>query len=441
MTTQPRIRECTDPLSPDRSTPASLWRNRDYLSWWGGTAFSQLGSNVSVVAFPLLVVFTTGSITGASVIAAAGRIGSLLTMMWGGALADRISRRLLLTSVPVAQAVLMGVVAWSVGAGEVNISLLAGAGLVDGLLVGVVSGATMPALRRIVPREQFAARAAQQQGVQQATQLVGSPLAAFLFSVSRWLPFGLDAVSFLLASAGSALIQHPLGPDQPVSSTLPPDGTSGDRVGKRSTIADIGAGWRVVRMHPFLRYTYSWVAVTNMVGNSVVLLLIARLKEQGLQPRAIGFTNAAVLSGGIVGAVLCAGILRALGARRVFMTGGWIYVASLGVAALAGRPWQTTVAVCVFVFASVPTASVWEAYTVSLVPDRLTGRVGSVSNFSAQSLTWVGLLLAGVLADGFGASIAMLCFAGILIPFAVANHLCEALVLLQTPVERVREIA
>jgi MFS family permease len=420
--------------------PVSLWRNRDYLSWWTGTAFSLVGSNVSAIAFPLLIVFSTGSVLGAGVIAAAGRIGSLVTTLWGGALADRFSRRLILVTIPLAQAVVMGLVAWSVQQGDALILPLACAAAVNGLLAGIGSGATLPALRRIVPREQFAARAAQEQGLQQATQLVGSPLAAFLYTASRWLPFAADSVSYLFASLGSALIRRPLGPDR-ASNDIGKAAHGGPGVPARAgTLADIRDGLRVVRGQPFLRYMTIWIAGVNMVGNSFVLLLIVLLKDHGAAPRTIGLINSVVLAGGILGALLTSILIRRIGSRRVFLLGGWAYVITLATAALGTRQWQVAAAASVFVFASVPTASVWEAYTASLVPDRLIGRVGSISNFAAQSLTWVGMLLAGLLADQLGASAATLCFAALLVPFAIAGHTVSALTLLRTPLDRVQEL-
>ena len=405
------------------------------MCWWSGTAFSLVGSNVSAIAFPLLVVFSTGSVFGAGVIAAAGRVGSLVTMLWGGALADRISRRLILVTIPLAQAVIMGLVAWSVQRGHVQIRMLAGAATANGLLSGIGSGATLPALRRIVPREQFAARAAQEQGLQQATQLVGSPLAAFLYTAARWLPFAADSLSYLFASAGSALIRRPLGPERPA------DDDGGQARRRHQMLADIRDGLRVVRGQPFLRYGTIWIAGVNMVGNSLVLLLIILLKNQGAAPRTIGLINSVVLAAGILGALVTSALIRTIGSRRVFLLGGWIYVITLATAALGTRQWQIAAAASIFVFASVPTASVWEAYTASLVPDRLTGRVGSVSNFAAQSLTWVGMLLAGWLADQFGASAAALCFAGLLVPFAIAGHTVSALSMLRAPLDRVEELA
>jgi MFS family permease len=78
-----------------------------------------------------------------------------------------------------------------------------------------------------------------------------------------------------------------------------------------------------------------WVAVTNMVGNSFLLLLIVLLKERGAGPRTVGFTNSLVLVGGLIGAVLAGWILKHVGSRRVFLSGGWVYVVTLALAAVA----------------------------------------------------------------------------------------------------------
>ncbi|SCG66572.1 Predicted arabinose efflux permease, MFS family [Micromonospora siamensis] len=428
-------------VAATRERPPSLWRNWDYMCWWSGNAVSLLGSNMSNVAFPLLAVFGTGSVLNAGIIAAAGRIGGLLTLLWGGALADRRSRKLILVVAPALQAAMMGVVTVSLLSGPVHVDLLAVMALLSGLVTGVRSGAVLPALRRIVPREQFAARAAQEQGLAMGAQLAGSPLAALLFGVARWLPFGVDALSFFFASIGAALIRHPLGPDREPKGSTATAGDAEDPPKRRRVIADIAEGFRIILRHDFLRYTTGWVAVTNLVGNSFMLLLVALLASRGATPQLIGVTNAGVLAGGILGAFLAGAILRRMSALHVFQTGGWVYVASLALAAVLPAPWQIGLATAAFTFASVPTVTVWESYTARLVPDQLIGRVGAASSFCAQSLTWLGMLLAGWLGSQFGTTVAALCFAGILLPFAVAGHLARSLTLLRTPLDQVNEVS
>ena len=294
-----------------------------------------------------------------------------------------------------------------------------------------------PALRRIVPREQFAARAAQEQGQAMAAQLVGSPLAALLFSIARWMPFGVDAVSFFFASLGALFIRHPLGPDREPPATGGPDAGKPKRP---SVISDVRDGFRVILRHDFLRYTTGWVAVTNLVGNSFLLLVIALLHSRGASPKIIGVTNAGALAGGILGALLAAAILRRMRALRIFQIGGWVYVVSLSLAAILPAPWQIGLATAAFTFASVPTVTVWESYTARLVPDQLTGRVGAASAFCAQSLTWLGLLLAGGLASVWGAPVATLCFAAMLVPCAIASHVAKSLRILRVPLDQVEEL-
>lgn len=45
----------TDPAPPP------LWRNRDFLLLWSGQTISTLGTRISGLAYPLLVLAVTGS--------------------------------------------------------------------------------------------------------------------------------------------------------------------------------------------------------------------------------------------------------------------------------------------------------------------------------------------------------------------------------------------
>lgn len=50
--------------------PVSLWHNRDFLLLWGGQMMSAVGSQVSLLAFPWLILAVTGSPVQAGMIAA-----------------------------------------------------------------------------------------------------------------------------------------------------------------------------------------------------------------------------------------------------------------------------------------------------------------------------------------------------------------------------------
>ena len=48
------------PAQAPRKLP-QLWGNRDYMLLWSGQAVSALGTQVSTIAFPFLVLTLTGS--------------------------------------------------------------------------------------------------------------------------------------------------------------------------------------------------------------------------------------------------------------------------------------------------------------------------------------------------------------------------------------------
>jgi len=168
--------------------------------------------------------------------------------------------------------------------------------------------------------------------------------------------------------------------------------------------------------------------------------MIALLKYRGADPQTIGVTIALVMAGGIAGSLTAGRVIRKFSAHRVFLVGNWASVILLSAAALLPDPWQTGAVTCVEAAASVPMAAVSQAYTARLIPDRFAGRVGAVMNFSGQSLTWIGMLLVGALADAFGAPTTTLVFAGLMLPFAVTSLRARSLSLYRVPLDNVHEL-
>jgi len=227
-------------------------------------------------------------------------IGTVATTLLGGALADRVSRKAILIAGPVIQAAALGAVALLARPGHVPLFALAALACVSGLANGVTLAAGTPAMRRIVPRERQATATSQMLGRDMAAELIGSPLGGFLFSVARWLPFGADAVSFLFASLGAALIRQPLGPDR------------GPGEPNRSMLADIREGVAFVRQQPFLRFVVIFGSLINVVGQACSLIFIALVKYRGGGPTEVGLVMSVALVGGVAGAAAAPVIMKKL---------------------------------------------------------------------------------------------------------------------------------
>lgn len=419
-----------DPAEAAAAQPeASLFANRDYLGWWTGNTLSAVGDSITMIAYPLLVLYATGSVLGAGSITAANMIGAWAMTLPGGVLADRCSRKAIMVLGPLVQAAAMATVALLVHAGSDPVWLLAVVALVSGMASGLTKAAATPALRRIIRKDQVGAATAQALGRDMAAEFVGAPLGGVLFSVARWIPFVGDAASYLFASIGAALIRRPLGPER-----VPGAARSG-------AVADVRAGFGFVRAHPYLRFTIVWAACLNVVAQGFVLLFIALVKYRGGGPVAVGVVNSVALVGGIAGAVVGPLLLKRMRARLVLQLALLAFVVTFALVAVVPRPWEIGAVLLVAMLTMVPLNVVLESYEVRLVPDEFSGRVAAVTRFGLQSLQWTGPLLAGLLVSAFGVPGGALAMTVLLLPLLVALYRTRALGVLEQPVDQVQELA
>ncbi|WP_165845350.1 MFS transporter [Streptacidiphilus pinicola] len=408
--------------------PGSLWHNGDYLGWWAGNTLSALGTSVSTIAFPLLVLASTGSVGKAGLIGSANLLGVVATALWGGALADRVSRRAILTVGPLAQAAALAVVAVLARGHHPALPPLVAASLLSGLLSGVVLGASTPALARIVPKEQLATANGQAMSRDMLAQLLGAPLGGVLFGLARWVPFGADALSFVFAALGALNIRRPLGPDRDADAP------------RTSLLQDVGAGLRFVRRQPFLRFVVVMASVLNMVAQAFMLLLIALVGHRGGGATAVGLVSATTVAGGFVGSLVAPAIVRRFRPRTLLCAAVSVFTVGLAVTALVPQVWEIAVVVCLTQVATVPVNVVLMTYVMRLVPDRLLGRVAAVNRFGAYALEWCGPLLAGLFVALFGVPGGMLALLVVMVPMTVALMVAPALGVLATPAEELVEL-
>ena len=190
---------------------------------------------------------------------------------------------------------------------------------------------------------------------------------------------------------------------------------------------------------PFLRFIAVWTSAVNLIGGAYFLLFIAMLKYRGAGPETIGVDNSIALIGGIAGALAGPALLRRVSAKVVFLAGGWIGVVGAVMTAVCPAPWEVGCSVFLVMLVLVPLNAILQSYQVRLVPDELSGRVGSVVSFGAQALMWLGPLAAGLLADDFGPPTAGLIVAAALLPTMGIAHFVKSLDVLRTPVEEVGE--
>ena len=405
------------------ATPVPLWRNRDFTLLWSSQVISTVGTRVTSVAYPLLVLLLTGSPALAGLVGFAQTLPFLLLYLPGGAWVDRWDRRRTMVACEIGRTVALGSVAVTAvigGVHAVTIAQLAAVAFVEGSLFVLFDLSEGAALPRLVPSGQLPTAVAWNQARTQGADLVGQPLGGLLFAIAPALPFAVDSVSYLVSGGAVAAIRTRLQGER--AATV-------DRL--RSRIAE---GVRFVRRSAFLRETVVIVGWINLVFNGSFLVVIVRAQRLGGSPGQIGLMLAAFGAGGILGALAAPAIQRRLSGRVVLVAIAWLWT-GLGVV-LAFAPSLVWLAVLVFALNlfGAPYNVVIAARMYQLVPEQIFGRVRSVGRIVAWGTIPIGTLLGGVLAERLGAAPALLVFGLAMIPVAIASTVSPGMRSIDDPV-------
>src|SRR3954468_16292414 len=173
-----------------------LWRNRDFIVLWSGQVVSTIGTRVTGVAYPLLVLAETGSPAKAGVVGFAQTLPYILFYLHAGALVDRWDRKRTMIVADGGRTLALGSLAIALALDEFTFAQVVVVAFVEGSLFVFFSLSESAALPQIVPKEQLPTAVAQNQARIQGADLVGQPLGGALFGLSRLLPFAADAISY-----------------------------------------------------------------------------------------------------------------------------------------------------------------------------------------------------------------------------------------------------
>jgi MFS family permease len=381
------------PPRPDRL-------GRHFVKLWLAQGVSNLGDGVYVTALPLLAATLTRDPLPVSAVMFAEWLPWLLFGLLAGALLDRWERRRVMWMVDAARLMVVGGFAVAVLLGLASIPLLMLAGFLLGIgqtLVDTASQALVPAL---VSRDP--GRLARTNGRLAGTRIIaeelaGPPAGGLLFSVSAWIPFAVDAVSF---GASSALVAAIPG------RTVAPGagGGASTAAGRRTRLRDeIAEGLAWLFAHRVLRALALRVAVVNLVAaaQGAVLVLFAQ-ERLGLGSVGFGLLLAGSAVGGVLGSMVAPRLSRRLGPVPV-MTGGSILsgLVAFGVG-LTRNPWVAGGLLALGGLCVVTFNVILESLRQQLIPDRLLGRVISAFRLFSYGAVPLGALLGGVLARSFG---------------------------------------
>jgi hypothetical protein len=380
---------------------------------WVGEVASEFGTRAATIAYPLLVLALTGSP------AAAGALGFARTVPWflfalpAGAIADRLNRKTIMLVADAAACLAMLSVGGALAAGRLSLAHLFAAVFVEGTAFIFLHIAYGSSLKQLVPVEQLPDAVAYSSARESAASLAGPPLGGLLYGLARSLPFLANALSYLVSFAALLLIRRPL---QEV------------RAERSGTLqGEIREGLRWLWHQPFLRTSLLLVGGANFFSNAVIFSLIVVARERGASAALIGAMLGTIAAGGLLGALAAPWLRRWIGGRTIVVGFNWLGVAIIGPLVIAVHPLVLGAVAAVFAFFGPTWNAVVDGYRMSIVPDRLQGRVSSADNLMSFSALPLAPLVAGLLLEATGGDATLLVLGALMLALAVVGTLSRSL--------------
>ncbi|MEV0223792.1 MFS transporter [Streptomyces sp. NPDC050704] len=399
--------------------PPPLRRNRDFRLLWSGAAASFLSSRVSAAAYPLIVLWHTGSPLATSLVSFAALLPLLLVQLPAGALVDRWDRRRLMIVCEAGRFAALGTAAAVVLSGTVSVPLLAAVAFVESSLNVFYRLAERGAVRNVVPAVQLPAALAGNEARGRAAGLVGQPGGILLHSLVRWAPFLFAAVGYLVSLGSLLLIRKDFQAERTA------------RPGRLR--AEVAEGMRWLWRQRFLRAALGIVAGSNVLFQVLSLALILMIKEEGRSPATLSIVVVLSGVGGMLGALSGGWWLKRLSQRTILVGGATAWAALMTSMALVREPFAlgalfagTSLVGAVFNVAA-------GVYQVRVTPDAMQGRVAATANLVGSGTNALGSLGGGLLLAAWGTTRSVLLVGGVMALLAALAALSPALRAEDTP--------
>ncbi|GAA4346164.1 MFS transporter [Angustibacter luteus] len=387
-----------------------------------GRFTGYLGNAVAPVALAFAVLDLTGSVADLGLVVGARSLANVLLLLFGGVLADRLPRALVLRGSSFAAAGTQAVVAALVLTDTATIPLL----MLLSVVNGAVAGMSFPAAAALTPQTVPVTLLRQANAVLRIainTAMIGGTAAGGILVAAVGPGWGIaaDAITFALAATCYSRIRVP---DLERGTDAPP-----------STLSQLREGWS-----EFVSRTWVWVIVVSaMLINAAytggIAVLGPAVADDSIGRRSWGIALAASTCGMLVGGLVA---LR-WQPRRALRLGVLLSpVTALPLLALGYLPTLPALALALFLtgVALEQFGVAWDVSMQQNIPPQKLARVYSydaVGSFIAMPL---GEVLVGPIAHAVGVSVTLAGCAGLILAatgFALCSRSVRTLTRIDQP--------
>jgi MFS family permease len=266
-------------------------RERNF-AWFFASRFVNIAGSMAGVALAFAVLDVTDSASALGQVLAARTIPMVVFLLWGGVIADRVSRALILRLSNTLSALTQGTVAYLILSGQAELWMIIALEAIN----GVTSSVSLPAMEgvvpQLVPRDQLQPANALLSMSRGALAIVGPTIAALLVvTVGPGWALAFDAATWLAAAALIAQVR------------LPPRKPANAEAGS-SMLSELREGWTVFSTTRWLWIVVLAFAVLNAIQTGALHTLGPPLAKETFGADGWGYALSAQSIGLLVATVV-----------------------------------------------------------------------------------------------------------------------------------------
>lgn len=374
--------------------PLGVRGNRDFAVMLVGQGFSSFGDAVNFTALPLLVILLGGSGLTAGLVGLLQTLPDLVFGLPAGALADRWDRRRTMFLADLGRGTLTALIPVAFALGLPTLAVV----LLVTFPINVLRVFWMAAYTASVPALVGRGHVAQGTAAFEALYSLGFILGP---AVAGWLAFvvgpaatiAVTSIALIVSALSIFLVRRPLKP-----ATAP---------GERHIVADIREGVGFIRGHRALRAAILIWGLFNLcfapIGQA---LTFSVTEDRGLGSGTLGFILSMFGIGALIGSLVAGRLVR--GRVGPILLGAPL-VSGLFVLVVAAAPSIVWMAVAVLGAGAANTILfvTYASFRVTVTPDAMLGRVGSMGRMISFGLQPVGFILGGIIIDATSGTVAV----------------------------------
>lgn len=372
---------------------------------------ATLGNAAAPIALAFAVLDLTGSAVDLGIVVASRSIANVAVLLFGGVIADRLPRHVLLVGTSLAAAATQAGVAALVLTGSATIPLL----VILSVLNGAVAAVSFPASAAIVPQTVPVAELRPANALLRLSlnggAILGASLGAVLIAgVGPGWGLALNAASFALAGFFFAFVRT-----LPVTAA----GPGAAEAAPANVLRELREGWREFAGRPWVWVVVAQFALVNAAFVGAIAVLGPLVADNSFGRASWGLIIAAETVGLVLGGLLA---LRWRPRHALGIGVGLVAVTALPIAGLALVP-LVPVLVVAFLLGGLAIEQFGVAWDQSLqqnIPPEKLARVYSYDAVGSFIAIPVGEILVGPLAHAFGTTPVLLGCAAVIVVASLA---------------------